>query len=68
MGANKVYWTTKDGRKLDIDTMDEKHVRACLKMVVRQINERKGMAIMDELRRGNRFDVSDPQAMEEDIY
>lgn len=32
-----VYWTTKDGRKLDIDEMDEQHVRNCLKMLVRRL-------------------------------
>ena len=32
-----VYWTTKDGRKLDIDEMDEQHVRNCLKMLVRKL-------------------------------
>lgn len=31
------YWTTKDGRKLDIDEMDEQHVRNCLKMLVRKL-------------------------------
>lgn len=39
MGAGKVYWTTKDGRKLDVDSMDEQHVRNVLKMLLRQMNE-----------------------------
>jgi hypothetical protein len=33
----KTYWTTKEGVKLDIDTMEVTHLRNCLKMVVREI-------------------------------
>lgn len=64
MAKDKVYWTTKDGRKLDIDTMDEKHVRNCLKMLVRQIYERKGQESINKLRRNTVFDY-DPYAAQE---
>jgi hypothetical protein len=30
-----VYWTMKNGQKVDIDTMDINHLRNTLKMVVR---------------------------------
>jgi hypothetical protein len=32
-----IYWTTKDGRKIDIDEMDINHLRNTLKMIVRNI-------------------------------
>jgi len=32
----KEYWTTKSGRKIDIDIMDIDHLRNTLKMIVRQ--------------------------------
>ena len=31
----KTYWTTKDGRKIDVDTMDITHLRNTLKMIIR---------------------------------
>jgi hypothetical protein len=30
----KTYWTTKDGRKIDVDTMDVQHLRNTLKMII----------------------------------
>ena len=31
----KVYWTTRDGQKIDVDTMDITHLRNTLKMIIR---------------------------------
>jgi hypothetical protein len=40
-GVNKmkeaIFWTKKDGTKIDIDDMDIEHLRNTLKMVVRNI-------------------------------
>jgi hypothetical protein len=33
----KYYWTTKTGQKIDIDLMDENHLRNALKMILRNI-------------------------------
>lgn len=30
----KTYWTTRDGRKIDVDTMDITHLRNTLKMII----------------------------------
>jgi mannosyltransferase OCH1-like enzyme len=30
-----VYWTMKNGQKIDVDTMDIKHLRNTLKMIIR---------------------------------
>ena len=32
---NKVYWTMKNGEKIDIDEMDISHLRNTLKLIVR---------------------------------
>lgn len=31
----KVYWTMKNGQKIDVDTMDVQHLRNTLKMIIR---------------------------------
>ena len=35
--SKDVYWTTKDGKKMNVDDMDDKHVRNAFKMVLRNI-------------------------------
>lgn len=37
--STKVYWTTKDGNKIDIDQMSENHLRNALKMIVRNASK-----------------------------
>lgn len=37
----KYYWTTKDGRKIDVDDMDIDHLRNTLKMILRNIQNKK---------------------------
>jgi hypothetical protein len=32
--SNKVYWTMKNGQKIDVDTMDINHLRNTLKMII----------------------------------
>ena len=31
----KVYWTMRNGQKIDVDTMDIQHLRNTLKMIIR---------------------------------
>lgn len=38
---NKVYWTMKDGEKIDIDEMDINHLRNTLKMIIREAEKEK---------------------------
>lgn len=33
--AEKVYWTMKNGQKIDVDAMDINHLRNTLKMIIR---------------------------------
>lgn len=32
----KTYWTTRDGRMVDVDEMSEQHLRNTLKMIIRK--------------------------------
>ena len=34
----KVYWTTNDGRVMDVDDMSDTHVRNAFKMILRKLN------------------------------
>lgn len=49
-----IYWTTRDGSKIDVDAMSTGHLRNVLKMIIRQnppqINKTDniGMAFSDE--------------------
>lgn len=36
-----IYWTTKDGQKIDIMSMDVNHLRNVLKMIVNNSNKHK---------------------------
>lgn len=38
---NKVYWTMKNGEKIDIDEMDINHLRNTLKMIIREAEKEK---------------------------
>lgn len=39
----KTYWKQKNGKLIDIDTMDIKHLRNTLKMIVRNNEYRKSI-------------------------
>lgn len=48
----KVFWTMKDGTKINIDDMDINHLKNCLKMIVRQMEMNQ---IQKELKRREDF-------------
>jgi len=35
--SGKVYWTMKNGQKIDVDKMDINHLRNTLKMIIRNV-------------------------------
>lgn len=52
---NTVYWTTKDGRKMNVDDMDNTHVRNAFKMLIRQVEQfRKGIAELEAQERAKK--------------
>jgi len=38
MSKELIYWTTKDGTKMNVDDMDDNHVRNAFKMLLRKVN------------------------------
>jgi len=50
MEKNNVYWKTKDGRKINVDDMDEQHVRNSFKMVLRNIETKRKEIIAKKAR------------------
>jgi len=40
MEKDKIYWTTKSGKKIDVDEMTEDHLRNTLKMIIRNADSR----------------------------
>lgn len=45
------YWTMKNGQKINVDDMDENHLRNTLKLIIRRSNERA----LKEAREKQRF-------------
>lgn len=37
----KYYWTTKEGKKVDVDEMSTEHLRNAIKMILRTIERNK---------------------------
>ena len=36
----KLYWTTKDGKKIQVDNMDLDHLRNVVKLIIRKMEEK----------------------------
>ena len=51
---SKIYWTMRNGEKIDIDKMSISHLRNCLKMVVRaqheQSKQKKQTSAIERMR------------------
>lgn len=45
-----VYWTTKDGIKMNVDDMDDNHVRNAFKMLLRNIVNAEAKAKEKKIR------------------
>lgn len=53
MEKETIYWTTKDGIKIDVDKMDLTHLRNTLKMIIRNYNAAKTI----EPVKANKFEL-----------
>ncbi len=51
---NKTYWKMKSGKMIDIDLMDENHLRNTLKMIVKNSNKHK-IEWFNNLHYGNKI-------------
>ena len=68
--GNKLTWTTKDGRVLDVDDMSDTHVRNAFKMLLRSILTAKARKVDNFQLNGDmaqEFNNSYP-ADEDDAY
>lgn len=68
--GNKLTWTTKDGRVLDVDDMSDTHVRNAFKMLLRSILAAKARKVDNFQLKGDmaqEFNNSYP-ADEDDAY
>lgn len=68
--GNKLTWTTKDGRVLDVDDMSDTHVRNAFKMLLRSILAAKARKVDNFKLNGDmadEFNNSYP-ADEDDAY
>jgi hypothetical protein len=41
MVIDNLYWKTKDGRKINVDDMDDQHVRNAFKMILRKLKSKE---------------------------
>lgn len=52
--SRKYYWKQKNGKKIDVDVMDEKHLRNTLKMIIRNAEKlATKKSVVSESRIGN---------------
>lgn len=56
---NTVYWTTKDGRVMDVDSMSDTHVRNAFKMLLRNIEK-----LSKKPKPSNKFTLAGDMAQE----
>lgn len=52
--SRKYYWTQKDGKQINVDSMDVNHLRNTLKLIIRNIeNSKVKKSVVNESRIGN---------------
>lgn len=69
MSANPTYWKMRNGKSIDIDSMDLNHLRNVLKMIVKNSNkhkEQKKFSLNGDMAQQFNDDMCD--ATEIDIY
>ncbi len=55
---NKVYWTQKDGKKIDIDEMSISHLRNTLKMIIRNISKSEERLFKNQDKDDRKFQLN----------
>jgi len=80
--SQKVYWTMRDGTKVDVDAMDVNNLRNTLKMLIRSANniaiqraKHRAFEINEELAQedASNHEISEstdisPQDLDDDIF
>lgn len=44
----KLYWTTREGKKIDVDELTIEHLRNIVKMIVRNMQDQKDAMLAEE--------------------
>jgi len=72
---NNIYWTTKTGVEMNVDDMDDNHVRNAFKMLLRNINALKAKSTpfqlngdMAQLFNDSYFEDEDAEDSEEKYW
>ena len=68
MSKQIVYWTMRDGSKISVDDMDVNHLRNVLKMILRNIEQKKTVKRTEVKLNGEIAQSMIDDAMEQELY
>lgn len=68
MSKQIVYWTMRDGSKISVDDMDVNHLRNVLKMILRNIEQKKTVKKYELKLNGEIAQSMIDDAMEQELY
>ena len=68
MSKQIVYWTMRDGSKISVDDMDVNHLRNVLKMILRNIEQKKTVKRTELKLNGEIAQSMIDDAMEQELY
>ena len=68
MSKQVVYWTMRDGSKISVDDMDVNHLRNVLKMILRNIEQKKTVKRTEVKLNGEIAQSMIDDAMEQELY
>lgn len=61
---DKVYWTTKDGRVLDVDDMSDIHIRNAFKMLLKSLSKNLSKSLQVAKPKVDNFQLNGDVAQE----
>ena len=68
MSKQIVYWTMRDGSKISVDDMDVNHLRNVLKMILRNIEQKKTVKKYELKLNGEIAQSMIDDAMEQELF
>ena len=68
MSKQIIYWTMRDGSKISVDDMDVNHLRNVLKMILRNIEQKKTVKRTEVKLNGEIAQSMIDDAMEQELY
>ena len=58
------YWTTQNGRKINVDDMDITHLRNVLKMILRNVEAKKALIAQEASRKKHHIQLNGDMAQQ----